>query len=60
MPQHKLSVHRISGGDQYKQGYKNSSILETITERTGYLLQRISWHQEEIEDMKKELLSIAP
>lgn len=59
MSQESLSVHRISKVEGYKQGYKNSSILETETERITYLIQRIIWHQEEIEDMQKELSNIA-
>ena len=57
---HPLSVHRISKVEGYAQGYKNSSILETESERVSYLLQRITWHKEEMEDMKKELSSITP
>ena len=55
-----LSVHRILKVSGYMQGYKNSNILETKSERISYLLQRITWHKEEIEDMKKELCSISP
>lgn len=53
-----LTVHRISKVSGYAQGYKNSSILETPTERITYLLYRIEWHKEEVEDMKKEIAYI--
>jgi len=56
---HPLSVHRISKIEGYQQGYKNSSILETTKERIIYLFQRIQWHREEIEDMKRELSNLA-
>jgi hypothetical protein len=57
---HPLSVHRISKVEGYTQGYKNSSIVETTKERVAYLLRRIHWHHEEIEDMTRELDSLAP